>query len=116
MLHIGRRDDVIAITSRNETGASAYNDDGFLIAPTEATTTTIEVWGNVEELESRFEVIGNKRHRIRVLKIEVDAIDVENVSIQDTLQVVGETDTYAIVDLYESEFRFTTEIIAEYTR
>ena len=112
-LHIGDRDDYITCLSPTASGANAYDEDGKIT--TSGTRTRIEFWGNINDLGSIpvLDPIGPGRRNTRQIEIIADSRDVENLTIDYTLTYVGSTDVFQIVDMYDTEFRFTTTIIAE---
>lgn len=118
MKHIGRRDDFITATfTRNYTSSrDAYDDDGKLKAVTQTETTTITFFGKITDMKSPLSEGGGKRRRIRELKIECDSRDVANLTNDYTLTYDGSTDIFQVVDVYDSEFRFTAEVIAQYIK
>lgn len=118
MKHIGRRDDYITATfTRNYASSNdAYDDDGKLKAVTQTETTTITFFGKITDMKSDTNVGGGKRRNRRKLMIECDSRDVANLTVDYTLTYDGSSDVFQVSDIYDSEFRFTTEVIAEHIR
>ena len=111
--NIGRRDDYITCSNRSAQGAAAYDDDGRLI-PLSQNLTTIEFWGDIADVRSNPDVLAGGRKNVRQIIITCDSRDVDNLTIDFTLTFAGSDKIYQIKDIYDSNFRFTKEIIAEY--
>ena len=56
------------------------------------------------------------RRDTRRIKITADSRDVADITTDFTLTYGGSTDVFSVMDRYDSDFRFTTELIAEQTR
>lgn len=116
--NIGKRDDFITATfTRNYANpVDAYDDDGKLKAVGQPQTTTIEFWGKVYDLRSNTQEGGGKRRDTKQKRIECDSRDIEELTIDFTLSIAGRDERFQVVDIYDKEFRFTSEIIAEYIK
>ena len=109
MKDIGRRDDYITATLPTQ----SYDEDGRLVT---SGSTTIEFWGNIDDVKSDLTVGGGKRRDARMIKIEVDSRDVEDLTIDYTLTYGGSSDRFQVVDIFDSDFRFTSMVIAQYIK
>jgi len=108
--NIGYREDYFVATSKRSQGDQAYDDDGL---PIYTERTSIEFWACVEDLPSvRTEYMGRYR-MIQVKKIICDARDIELIDEDYTIVRDGEDDKYQIVDIVQTSFKFTAELIIE---
>lgn len=116
MRHIGKRDNYITATGTVSSGASAYDEDGRLV--TSGAREVISFWGDIDDVKSNTidDPINPGRRNTRRIKITVDSRDVANITTDFTLTYDGSTDVFSVVDIYDSDFRFTTMLIAEQTR
>lgn len=105
MSSIGSRDDFITASLPSIT----YNDDGEEVV---GITSTITFWGHITDNKSNLRVDG-KRRDTREIKIMCDSRDVSNITIDHTLTIAGRNEVYQVVDVYDSTFRFTSEVIAQ---
>ena len=99
-------------------GRNAVDEDGRL-KPTSTSTnvTTFSFWGDIKEYPAPTEtLVAGKRHYIRTIKIHADSRSVANLNIDDTLTFDNNTDRWQVVDIYESDFTRTSEIIAKLNR
>lgn len=111
----GRDDYITATFNRNYTSASdAYDDDGRLRTVTQTETTTINFYGKVYDIRSDVDLGGGKRRDTKMKRIECDSRDVADLTVDFTLTIDGQNETFQVVDIYDKEFRFTSEIIARY--
>lgn len=114
------RDDFITATfTRSYTNPrDAYNQgptgDGRLKAVTAEQTTTIEFAGMITDMKSETQVGGGKRRGTRMISIMCDARVVEDLTEDFTLTYEGSTDVFQVEDIFDTEFRFTSEVIARY--
>lgn len=111
----GRDDYITATFTRNYTSPTdAYDDDGRLRPVTQAETTTINFYAKVYDVKSATEVGGGKRRDTKMKRLECDTRDIENLTIDFTLTIDGRDEVFQVVDIYDKEFRFTSEVIARY--
>lgn len=119
-MNIGRRDNYITATARTATGGDAYEQDptsdnfGRLVSG--GAVTTIQFWGDITDVRSNPDVGGGKRRDVRQIRIKCDSRDVADLTIDFTLTYDGSTDSFQVIDKFDSEFRFTTMVIAEYIK
>ena len=107
--NIGRRDDYI-IASLPTT---SYDSDGKLVT---TGSTTIEFWADVADMPSKLSEGGGKRRDARLIKLTADSRDVEDITLDHTITIQGSDDVFQVADFYDSNFRFTTELICQYTK
>ena len=111
---IGRRDDYITATGPLGTGADAYDDDGKLVRS--GTAETFGFFGDVRDIKSDVSIGNGKRRDVKTIEITADSRDVEGLTPDFTLVISGGTDKYQVVDVYEANFRYTSVVLAQYTR
>ena len=116
MKHVGRRDDYVTATGTVSNGTMAYDDDGKLV--TTGARETYSFWADIEDMKSRPQEnpLDPGRRDTRRIKITADSRDVADITTDFTLTYGGSTDVFSVMDRYDSDFRFTTELIAEQTR
>lgn len=107
-------------TQRSTTaiGRNAVDEDGRL-KPTSVTenVTTFSFWGDITEMPGPSDaLVGGKRHYVRMIKIVADSRSVANLRIDDTITYDNETDKWQVIDIYESTFTRTSEIMAKLNR
>lgn len=111
---IGSRDEFITAISPLASGTAAYDDDGRLV--TSGTRTEITFWASLDDMKS--DTLTNPlnpgRRDTRLIKLMCDSRDVDSVDIDYTLTRGGGTDVFQVVDKYDTDFKFTTAIIAQY--
>ena len=107
--NIGRRDDYV-IASLPTT---SYDGDGKLVT---TGSTTIEFWADVADMKSSPRDGGGKRRDAKLIKLTADSRDVKDITIDYTVTIQGSDDVFQVVDSYDSNFRFTTELICQYTK
>lgn len=106
---LGGMDDYFVATSQTAQGAAAYDDDGRLI-PSGA-QTTIEFYGKVMDEPSNKRALIGKYRDVRAQAIVCDSESIENLTIDFTLQREGGTRTYSIIDIYDSQFKWMSEVV-----
>ena len=107
--HVGRRDDCV-IASLPTT---SYDEDGKLVT---TGSTTIEFWAEVSDMKSKLLEGGGKRRDARLIKLTADSRDVEDITLDHTITIQGSDDVFQVADFYQSQFRFTTELVCQYTK
>lgn len=104
---IGRRDNFITVSNPVE----SYDDVGDLVV---TTTTGFTFWGNIKDKPTSDDISSGKRRDVRMIEIEVDSRDIEDLTINHTLTYDGSTNSFQVVDFYDSKgTRFTNTIIAQ---
>ena len=79
-----------------------------------ATENIATFWGHVNELKSSTAVENGKKRTTRIVEITCREDDVENIDIDDVLSIEGSSDQYQVNDIYDSNWKWGTTIIAEY--
>jgi hypothetical protein len=108
--NIGMRDDYFVATSNRSQGDQAYDDDGL---PIYAEQTSIEFWGSVQDLPSIRTDYMDRYRMVQVKRIICDARDIELIDEDYTIVRDGEDEKYQIVDVIQTSFKFTAELIIE---
>lgn len=120
MPDIGARDTKITVRSLPNSGRSAYNqnpdnaDVGRLIAQTPIVT---ELWGEVKEAkDNRGDrlIIAGKILDNRSIIIIVDSESAANININDTVVTDEGAEEYEVVDKFDSNWKYTTELICNF--
>lgn len=104
------RDDYIVCTSQPITGADTDGNPIF------GTTSVVEFYGQVTDMKSDPTVGGGKRRDEQMIHIECNSEDITDLTINHSLQIDGRTETYQVVDIHDTDFRFTSMVVARYTR
>lgn len=108
--NIGAREEYFIARSNRAQGDQAYDDDGL---PVYDAQDNIEFWGSVEDLPSvRTDYMGRYRS-VQVKRIICDARDIELLTEDHTIQREGDEQKYQIVDILQTAFKFTAELILE---
>lgn len=110
-----RKRDTRVTVSQGTAGREAYENGrikttGF---------TSFEFWGDVTDMKDEqrdIKYAEAKRLDSRVIMISADSRSVTNVNIADTLTLDNATDTFEVIDKYDSTFRYTSVIVAKYKR
>ena len=85
--------------------------EGDLI-PTDI-TPIVELWGSIKELKSSTDLYAGRKRTTRTVEITVRTRDAELIDIDDLLtfgQIEGD---WQINDIWESEWRYGTTLLAE---
>ena len=113
--NVRKRDTRVTVRQQTDIGRAAY-ENGRL-----KTTgfSTFQFWGDVTDMmdnqgDIRFAEF--KRLDSRVISISADSRSITNLTIGDTLTLDNSTDTFEVIDIYDSTFRYTSTIIAKYKR
>lgn len=116
MKKVGRRDDYVTATGTVSNGAMAYDSDGKLV--TTGARETHSFWADIKDMKANphEDAFDPGRRDTRRIKITADSRDVADITTDFTLTYGGSTDIFSVMDKYDSDFRFTTELIAEQTR
>ena len=114
-VNVRKRDTRVTVRQQSDIGRAAY-ENGRL-----KTTgfTTFQFWGDVTDIkdaERDIKYADVKRLSSRVIHVDADSRSVANVNISDTLTLDNSTDTFEVIDKFDSTFRYTSTIIAKYKR
>jgi hypothetical protein len=108
--NIGLRDEYIVCSSNRAQGDQAYNEDGL---PIYESQTNIEFWGDVEDLPSNKTDYMGRYRTVNIKKIVCDSRDLEGLDEDFTVIIEGSETKYQIVDVIDTAFKFTAELIIE---
>lgn len=81
--------------------------------------TTFKFWGDVTDMKDKqgdIKYAEYKRLQSRVISIMADSRTVARIQMQDTLTLDNSTDVFEVMDVFDTNFKFTSEIIAKYKR
>lgn len=110
-----RKRDTRITVRQAPSGRDAYAD-GRIVSAT--TFTTIEFWGDVEDLrDTGRDIAFNAGQRLdsRFIRIMADSESTKTVNISDTLTLDTSPDErFEIIDKYDSKFRYESVIIAKF--
>ena len=108
--NIGIRDEYFVCSSNRSQGDQAYDEDGLPVYTPQA---TVEFWGSVVDLPSIREEYQGRYRTVNVKRIICDARDIEDLTEDHTVERDSDEVKYKIVDIVQSHFKFTAELITE---
>ena len=107
VLNAGMLDNYITVIRPVVTESS----EGDLV-PTDLTPIT-ELWGMIIEKPSSTDIYGGRKRLTRTIEIMVRTRDAEQIDIDDILNFGEITGDWQINDIWESDWRYGTSILAE---
>lgn len=99
-------------------GRNSVDADGR-IKPTSdsANVTTFSFYGDIKERKGTGDYVqSGKRHFVRAIEITADSRSVARLNIDDTLTFDNNTDTWQVIDIFESVFTRKAQITAKLNR
>ena len=85
--------------------------DGDLIPQSDTPIT--ELWGHIKELKSSTDIFSGRKRSSRTVEITVRTRDAEQIDIDDNLTFGQITGAWQINDIWESDWRYGTTILAQ---
>ena len=107
-VNIGSRDTYCTVTNLNDDSRDAYETGEYV----PSTASTVSFWGEVKDLRTLTDYVDNKALEKRGVSIECDTRDVTTVTNGSELRLDTSAIIYTVDDVYESDFRYTSMVIA----
>ena len=99
------------ITAKRPT--TVEDEYGDLTVASETTVATF--WGNVKEDKPSVALTTGKTRQSKIVTITARDRDVSDIDLHDELSFGNSEDVFIVRDFYESEWRWATTIVAEFT-